>query len=349
MTTSVKIAAAILLFLVPFAASDGNAPNLRYPATRIRSPGSITNRARLIIAPKIDKLLNELAKKPISALKEVLTIKAAVNEVAEPEQNDTAIRNDTSAEKETLESIFGDNIIVMSMAMTTQPSRSPVAESSDSPSAPASHSPSVSHKPSTVNQTAGPTVEASSSSTSNPTAGPTVAVTTTSPTTSPPTASPTTSPTASPTASPTTSPTGASDQGLVDVPTAAPTFQHCGMSSAEREARILAILDAAADPNLIRDSSVPQGQATEWILSLDDRTMCPDDPKILQRWALAVIYFSTGGDGWDQCSGNPAASDQCGQEEPFFGDRRFLSTFNECEWAGISCVDGCVTVIEFGK
>jgi hypothetical protein len=120
------------------------------------------------------------------------------------------------------------------------------------------------------------------------------------------------------------------------------------MSSIERITQILALLDSVADPALIRNNNVPQGQATTWLLTQDARQVCPDDPKILQRWTLAVVYFSTNGDSWFQCSANPNAVDNCGVSAPFQGETRFLSSSNECQWAGLSCIDGCVTEIEFG-
>jgi hypothetical protein len=89
--------------------------------------------------------------------------------------------------------------------------------------------------------------------------------------------------------------------------------------------------------------------ATAWLIEEDSPRICPNDPKILQRWTMAVVYFSTGGDAWLQCSGNPSATDICGGEEPFLNAHRFLSGTSECAWAGISCINGCVTEIEFGK
>jgi hypothetical protein len=104
-------------------------------------------------------------------------------------------------------------------------------------------------------------------------------------------------------------------------------------------------LDQVANPVLIRDNSTPQGLATTWMIERDD--VCPDAQKLVQRWVLAVIYFSTQGDAWFQCSNNPSSSDECGQEDPFVGSTRFLDASNECDWAGISCINGCVTEIEF--
>lgn len=133
------------------------------------------------------------------------------------------------------------------------------------------------------------------------------------------------------------------------VATQAPTLQGCRIPASERVARIMAILDAhAANPALLRNDTLPQGQATTWLLSQDERQVCPDDPNILQRWTAAVVYFSTGGNEWTQCSANPAATDNCGSEFPFQGERRFLSGFSECEWAGVYCTDGILTMMDYG-
>ena len=158
---------------------------------------------------------------------------------------------------------------------------------------------------------------------------------------------PSTSPSQEPTSVPSTSPT---EFPTTLSPTLTPTVEGCGISADVREALILEILDNAADPVAIRDLSTPQGQATEWLLNDDFRRLCPDTPKILQRWVLAVVYFSTGGNDWLQCSANLLANDFCGEEAPFGNKTRFLSSFGECEWAGIRCSDDlCVTEIEFGK
>ena len=110
---------------------------------------------------------------------------------------------------------------------------------------------------------------------------------------------------------------------------------------------------AVVDSSILADLTTPQGLATEWILNQDAAVACPDDPKFLQRWVLAVIYYSTNGDQWVQCSDNPAATDDCGNLLPFLGATRFLSAGTECDWAGITCqtIDGGlrVTQIELGK
>ena len=82
-----------------------------------------------------------------------------------------------------------------------------------------------------------------------------------------------------------------------------------------------------ADPFLLQDSLSPQGRATDWILNGDDLVVCPTAPKIIQRWALAVMYYATNGDEWDTCS-----------EDDNSCANAFLSPMNECEWFGITCV-----------
>jgi len=83
--------------------------------------------------------------------------------------------------------------------------------------------------------------------------------------------------------------------------------------------------------------NTPQGLATDWLINHDGLNLCADNAALVQRWALAVFYFSTNGNNWFRCSASEAATDSCGTEDPFVGSARFLSDVNECDWAGISC------------
>ena len=235
-------------------------------------------------------------------------------------------------------------------SVSTMPSTSPSVSQAPSPSAPTTEAPSSSP---TIAPTVAPTLAPTNAPSIAPaTAGPTVA-----PTDAPSvpdtqigvieTDAPTTSPSQGPTSTPSTSPT---QLPSTLAPTVTPTVEGCNVSADVREQLILEILDNAADPDAIRDITTAQGEATEWLLNGDFRKLCPDTPKILQRWVLAVTYFSTGGNDWLKCSANFLANDDCGNEEIFGNKTRFLSGFSECEWAGITCSDDiCVTEIEFGK
>ena len=128
---------------------------------------------------------------------------------------------------------------------------------------------------------------------------------------------------------------------------AAPTSV-CEVTGEPRALRILAMLDQIADSDSVRDTNTPQGKATAWLIDEDALQVCPDSTtcQLVQRWVLAVIYFATNGDSWFNCSA--IGTDDCGNVAPFDrGESRFLSVSSECEWAGISCIDSCVTKIEF--
>lgn len=145
------------------------------------------------------------------------------------------------------------------------------------------------------------------------------------------------------TSSPTLS--SAPSVGPTVAPTASPTLEECGITPADRETAILGILDQVADSARIRDITTPQGLATQWIINGDLRLACPDDTKIVQRWVLAVMYYSTTGDAWFDCF---AGDQNCTNSLSFLGEDAFLSESNECQWAGISCnFNACVTEIEF--
>lgn len=128
-------------------------------------------------------------------------------------------------------------------------------------------------------------------------------------------------------------------------PSNSPIVDGCGIPAEQRRLEILEIIREATNSTLIEDLDTPQGMATDWIINEDLRRLCPDSRKIIQRWTLAVMYFSTGGDDWLQCfAGDPS----CGNASPFFNRDAFLSPSIECEWAGISCnSEACVTEVEF--
>jgi hypothetical protein len=244
------------------------------------------------------------------------------------------------AEKEFFDTLWAkrDGALYMSVAA---PSDSPSSSPTVSP-VPSSSGTSASDSPSDAPSASGPTDAAP---TASPSAAPSIS---SAPTASPitpvfPSVSPTVSPitpvfpSVSPTAGPTVSPT-------VALP--------CGISEEDRAAGIEANILEALGPDtegadLFLDISTPQGQATDWLINEDEFVICPDDKKLIQRWVLAVVYFSTNGDEWFQC-GAVNLTDGCGAQDPFSGEERFLSPVGECEWAGISCLDDeCITELEF--
>ncbi len=195
---------------------------------------------------------------------------------------------------------------------------------------------------------------------SPPTRPPSSPTTPPAPTPFPPTVPPSPGPpTFPPTFRPTDSPRPPSDGILCGIPI---------------ELRSQLLTDMAEQISGTIVQGTPQSRALNWLINQDTYIVCPDDPKAYQRYILALFYFSTDGDNWEECSAplrfdDPAsideANDNCsvtttpipgGDRNPAFlptteGTDAWLTPVYECEWAGITCrVEGeCVDRIEFGK
>lgn len=64
-----------------------------------------------------------------------------------------------------------------------------------------------------------------------------------------------------------------------------------------------------------------------WIDEQDGYIACPEnDTDTLERYILALLYFSTQGDEWSSCSTSDLSCSQ-----------RWLSDAHICEWFGVSC------------
>ena len=116
------------------------------------------------------------------------------------------------------------------------------------------------------------------------------------------------------------------------------------MSEEEREAAIMDLLREVSNPDALTTPNTPQNNAANWIIYEDfDFFICPDDPKLIQRYVMAIFYFSTGGEGWKECS-TSLINNECPE------GHNFLSGVSECQWGGVSCNNhGCMTNITFGE
>jgi hypothetical protein len=138
----------------------------------------------------------------------------------------------------------------------------------------------------------------------------------------------------------------------------APTY-HCGsMTPDERERQLRAILSTASDEKMFDNGASPQGRAYDWIINEDPMHVCPStDCQIIQRFALATLYFSTVGEEWTNCNADPAAT-TCPENQPTatrinqdWGcdafSTRWLADSHECDWCGNRCnADMCMTEIQ---
>lgn len=109
----------------------------------------------------------------------------------------------------------------------------------------------------------------------------------------------------------------------------------------------------------IDTEGTPQNLAAEWIINEDMRFVCPQDPTLIQRYAMAVFYYSTDGDDWFECSAPEdfsseesitEANEDCNIAVPGSnGTDAWLTPSSECDWGGVACNDlGFVERIDFG-
>ena len=136
------------------------------------------------------------------------------------------------------------------------------------------------------------------------------------------------------------------------VTTPSPTTS-CGISPAARRAQITSALSQISTPALFNQDT-PQRDALNWIIDDDASQLCPDDESLVQRYTLAVFYFSTNGDGWKQCNApanfnqasiaaaNAACTLTTVNATTIFpndvrGTNAWLTPDSECLWGGVSC------------
>jgi Leucine-rich repeat (LRR) protein len=105
--------------------------------------------------------------------------------------------------------------------------------------------------------------------------------------------------------------------------TAAPSATPSSLSTTTAPSDIIAvnleitsfIMDASPGSlNALEDNLSPQSLALEWLLSdpsTKNYTMSNREDKILQRWALAVLFKSTNGDGWVTTTNWLTSKDEC--------------------------------------
>lgn len=146
--------------------------------------------------------------------------------------------------------------------------------------------------------------------------------------------------TSAPNATPTTAVPG--------TPTATPTMMPTMSGQTQRfeqflEAFLVPRLGADSSLNGLGDENSPQFKAAEFITGPDEiADMLPSQEHVGDRYALAVLYEATNGDGWMQCSATGSGDCPTGQSwmDP---------NVSHCSWYGVECnADGRVTSVSFG-
>ena len=101
----------------------------------------------------------------------------------------------------------------------------------------------------------------------------------------------------------------------------------------ERLSTITAKIASISDATVLQNPISPQARARDFILYTDPLFLCSNSPNILQRYSMAVFYYSTGGPGWNYCSAD--SSKICTETQ----GKRYLSNSHECQWYGSTCDD----------
>jgi hypothetical protein len=139
--------------------------------------------------------------------------------------------------------------------------------------------------------------------------------------------------------------------------TPAPTGR-CKLTEEERRDQLLEIMIGVSEPEDLEEEGTPQYKAFEWLVVEDSYHVCPVEhdcsEKAISRYVAALLYYSTNGDDWVNCSADsddsPCDPDGIIWDPPFselhqssscFEGKanRWLSEFDECTWCGLSCDD----------
>jgi hypothetical protein len=98
--------------------------------------------------------------------------------------------------------------------------------------------------------------------------------------------------------------------------------------------------------SVILTTGTSQNKAFNWLINIDELNLCPSRTiDIIQRYILAVTYFSLGGDDWYRCSAPANTNDTtaCVDQD------RYLSKANVCDWFNVTCsIDGNITGLILG-
>jgi hypothetical protein len=89
--------------------------------------------------------------------------------------------------------------------------------------------------------------------------------------------------------------------------------------------------------------TTPQYLAAEWLAEQDAYNIgsTTKNRKYVERYALAVLYFSLNGPNWRICNQKAAA---CTTRK-----NSWLSSTDQCTWYGLTCANGMVVEFSFGK
>jgi hypothetical protein len=115
------------------------------------------------------------------------------------------------------------------------------------------------------------------------------------------------------------------------------------------------LTNGISDSEELNTPGSPQNLAASWLIDSDLAYACPDDPDLVQRYVMAVFYYSTEGDDWARCSAPSDFEDSVIIDEAnrncdlSLGGNAWLTPSSECTWAGLDCEDDVMVRIDFGE
>ena len=117
----------------------------------------------------------------------------------------------------------------------------------------------------------------------------------------------------------------------------------------EVEEELFEIVSGLSDFNLLEDATTHEYRAFRWLVDDDGMRVCPEDTlDVTQRYIMALLYYSTQGDMWDECSALSSPT-----PGPCEGGQlaRYLGNVDVCFWYGVSCTLGgnAIDLISVGK
>lgn len=97
--------------------------------------------------------------------------------------------------------------------------------------------------------------------------------------------------------------------------------------------------DDEVDPEvLLFDTKTPHGMAFDFILNRDKRKIASDDPQLVQRFVLTLLFYASGGE--DASDPEEFSAESSGRHIAWnSGAAHFLSPLHECHWAKKSLND----------
>lgn len=103
-------------------------------------------------------------------------------------------------------------------------------------------------------------------------------------------------------------------------------------------------------------ASDPRFLALEWILYDDEQQLEAFDFNLHQRYILALLAFSLDSIAWKNCGDSEMADNETGLcnmisvKDDYDEEKApWLSGFDECDWFGVTCIDGFVWQLKLGE